>query len=132
MTDNESSLPNIPGITPGMLGSVEGYFCFKQITVQYARTQGLTVNSQFGMMEVIYGQAKLTAMDANYETLNTGVLAQNATALQREKAKLWNTTTVVLRQAFDIAMAKGQFRIFSRPELDNALVGTVAQFWTHL
>ena len=132
MTDNESSLPNIPGITPGMLGSVEGYFCFKQVTVQYARTQGLTVNSQFGMMEVIYGQAKLTAMDANYETLNTGVLAQNATALQREKAKLWNTTTVVLRLAFDIAMAKGQFRIFSRPELDNALVGTVAQFWTHL
>ena len=44
MTDNESSLLNIPGITPGMLGSVEGYFCFKQVTVQYARTQGLTVN----------------------------------------------------------------------------------------
>ena len=69
MTD-EFSLPNIPGITPGMLSSVEGYFRFKQATVQYARTQGLTVNSQYGMMEVIYGQAKLTAMDANYETLD--------------------------------------------------------------
>ena len=130
----------IPGIESKQMETVAGMYAFKQKATMFVRNNGLHIDGTYGFLEILYGLQKMHEIHnamvlpvgvavVPYESHNLGVLGAGASVLQKETAKLWNSISVALLLAFKKAAYDGQFRELQRADLDNALVGTVADFW---
>ena len=111
---------NIPGITSGLLRDIPGFFEFTNKLTSYLKSTGQVLNARYGLLEIIYGLTKMQQKDQQYDSLNVGIIPENANPTQRAKAKIWNFATIAVTAAFHMACLPGQ-------QLDKFARGAVHQ-----